>query len=116
MGDTFCYFAGMTIAVVAILGHFSKTVMLFLIPQLGNFVYGLPQLFRLVPCPRHRLPKFNADTGLVETSFVVFDPKKIGTLGKLCLAVFRLFGVVKVDEDVKDFAQSEVGEGDKLEG
>jgi UDP-N-acetylglucosamine--dolichyl-phosphate N-acetylglucosaminephosphotransferase len=106
----------MTIAVVAILGHFSKTVLLFLIPQVGNFVYGLPQLFRLVPCPRHRLPKFNADTGLVETSCVVYDPKKIGKLGKLCLAVFRAFRVVRVDEDVTDFAPSELGEGEKLEG
>lgn len=33
VGDTFCYFAGMTFAVVGILGHFSKTVLLFFIPQ-----------------------------------------------------------------------------------
>ena len=32
-GDTFCYFSGMTLAVVAILGHFSKTLLLFFIPQ-----------------------------------------------------------------------------------
>lgn len=29
VGDTFCYFAGMTFAVVGILGHFSKTLLLF---------------------------------------------------------------------------------------
>ena len=29
MGYTFCYFSGMTLAVVAILGHFSKTLLLF---------------------------------------------------------------------------------------
>ena len=29
VGDTFCYCAGMTFAVVGILGHFSKTMMLF---------------------------------------------------------------------------------------
>uniref|UniRef100_A0A6G4ZWC8 UDP-N-acetylglucosamine--dolichyl-phosphate N-acetylglucosaminephosphotransferase n=1 Tax=Rhipicephalus microplus TaxID=6941 RepID=A0A6G4ZWC8_RHIMP len=29
VGDTFCYFAGMTFAVVGILGHFSKTMLLF---------------------------------------------------------------------------------------
>lgn len=32
VGDTFCYAAGMTFAVVGILGHFSKTLMLFFIP------------------------------------------------------------------------------------
>ncbi len=36
VGDTFCYWAGMTIAVVAILGHFSKTLALFLLPQVGS--------------------------------------------------------------------------------
>ncbi|CAG0887663.1 unnamed protein product [Cyprideis torosa] len=57
VGDTFCYFAGITFACVAVLGHFSKTVMLFFLPQLLNFAISLPQLFRLVPCPRHRLPR-----------------------------------------------------------
>ena len=68
VGDTFCYFAGMTFAVVGILGHFSKTLLLFFIPQILNFIWSTPQLFRLVPCPRHRLPKFNAETGLMEPS------------------------------------------------
>ena len=58
VGDTYTYFAGMTFAVVAIIGHFSKTVLLFFIPQIFNFIYSVPQLFRLVPCPRHRLPKY----------------------------------------------------------
>lgn len=57
VGDTFCYFSGMTFAVVAILGHFSKTMLLFFIPQVFNFIYSVPQLFKMVPCPRHRLPK-----------------------------------------------------------
>ncbi|MEQ2171052.1 hypothetical protein GOODEAATRI_006703 [Goodea atripinnis] len=56
VGDTFCYFAGMTFAVVGILGHFSKTMLLFFIPQVVNFIYSLPQLFHIIPCPRHRLP------------------------------------------------------------
>ena len=30
VGDTFTYFAGMTIAVAGILGHFSETLLLFL--------------------------------------------------------------------------------------
>lgn len=33
VGDTYCYFAGMTFAVMGILGHFSKTLLLFFIPQ-----------------------------------------------------------------------------------
>ena len=57
VGDTFTYFAGMTLAVAGILGHFSETLLLFFIPQVINFVYSLPQLFKIVPCPRHRLPR-----------------------------------------------------------
>lgn len=57
VGDTYCYFAGMTFAVVGILGHFSKTMLLFFIPQVFNFLYSCPQLFHFVQCPRHRLPK-----------------------------------------------------------
>lgn len=72
VGDTYCYFAGMTFAVVGILGHFSKTLLLLFIPQIFNFVYSAPQLFRLVPCPRHRLPHFNARTGLMEPSRAQF--------------------------------------------
>ncbi|KAF1843383.1 UDP-GlcNAc-1-phosphate transferase [Cucurbitaria berberidis CBS 394.84] len=72
VGDTYCYFAGMVFAVVAILGHFSKTLILLLLPQAFNFVYSAPQLFHLVPCPRHRLPHFNARTGLLEPSRVEF--------------------------------------------
>jgi UDP-N-acetylglucosamine--dolichyl-phosphate N-acetylglucosaminephosphotransferase len=68
VGDTYCYFAGMTFAVVGILGHFSKTLLLFFIPQVLNFLWSCPQLFKLAPCPRHRLPHFNSDTGLMEPS------------------------------------------------
>ena len=42
VGDTFCYFAGMTFAVVGILGHFSKTMLLFFLPQILNFLLSLP--------------------------------------------------------------------------
>lgn len=68
VGDTYCYFAGITFAAVGILGHFSKTLLLFFIPQVINFLWSTPQLFKLVPCPKHRLPKFNAQTGLMEPS------------------------------------------------
>jgi len=66
VGDTFCYCAGMTFAVVGILGHFSKTLMLFFIPQFLNFILSIPQLIGIVHCPRHRLPKFNTSTYRLE--------------------------------------------------
>jgi UDP-N-acetylglucosamine--dolichyl-phosphate N-acetylglucosaminephosphotransferase len=66
IGDTYCYFAGMTLAVAGILGHYSKTLLLFFIPQILNFLISFPQLVGIVKCPRHRLPKFNATTGNLE--------------------------------------------------
>ncbi len=48
-----------------ILGHFSETLLLFLGPQVFNFLYSIPQLFKFVPCPRHRLPSFDPATGLL---------------------------------------------------
>lgn len=91
VGDTFCYFAGMTFAVVGILGHFSKTLLLFFIPQVINFVWSVPQLFKFIPCPRHRLPKFNIVTGLMEPStYTRKDGKKMAnmTVVNLCLQIF----------------------------
>lgn len=76
VGDTYCYFAGMLFAVVGILGHFSKTLLLLFVPQIFNFVYSAPQLVHIVPCPRHRLPRFNARTGLLEPSVATFDAEK----------------------------------------
>lgn len=85
VGDTFTTYAGMTFAVAGIMGHFSKTLLLFFMPQVLNFVYSLPQLLKIVPCPRcvvapvpgrmpaltmlsarHRLPRYNAATGKLE--------------------------------------------------
>ena len=66
IGDCFTYFAGMTFAVVGILGHFSKTLLLFFIPQVLNFLISLPQLIGIIPCPRHRLPKYNAKYDTLE--------------------------------------------------
>ncbi|EPE26090.1 hypothetical protein GLAREA_02002 [Glarea lozoyensis ATCC 20868] len=79
VGDTYCYFAGMVFAVVGILGHFSKTLLLLFIPQIFNFIYSAPQLFRIVECPRHRLPRFNARTNLMEPSVTewVSPPKPV---------------------------------------
>ena len=70
VGDTYCYFAGMTFAVMAILGHFSKTLLLFFGPQIINFVMSLPQLAKVYPCPRHRMPNYDPATDtLVASTF-----------------------------------------------
>lgn len=69
VGDTFTYFAGMTLAVTGILGNFSKTLMLFFIPQWINFFLSLPQLILpWIECPRHRIPKFDEKTGKLYSS------------------------------------------------
>jgi UDP-N-acetylglucosamine--dolichyl-phosphate N-acetylglucosaminephosphotransferase len=87
VGDTFCYFAGMTFAVIGIHGHFSKTLLLLFLPQIINFLYSIPQLFKLLPCPRHRLPRIDAKTKLMNYSafpcevnqFTLFKVKKDAT-------------------------------------
>lgn len=87
VGDTYCYFAGMTFAVVGISGHFSKTLLLFFIPQIINFLWSTPQLFKFIPCPKHRLPKFNAKTGMMEASKVVSR----GNVEKVNMTLINLF-------------------------
>ena len=57
-GDTLCYVTGMAFSVVGIQAHFSKTLLLFFMPQIFNFLLSCPQLFGLVPCPRHRVPRY----------------------------------------------------------
>ncbi|RDA95211.1 hypothetical protein CP533_1816 [Ophiocordyceps camponoti-saundersi (nom. inval.)] len=74
VGDTYCYFSGMVFAVVGILGHFSKTLGLLLVPQIFNFLYSCPQIFGIIPCPRHRLPRINPRSGKLEPSVVTWSP------------------------------------------
>ncbi|KOX77790.1 UDP-N-acetylglucosamine--dolichyl-phosphate N-acetylglucosaminephosphotransferase [Melipona quadrifasciata] len=99
VGDTFCYLSGMTFAVVGIIGHFSKTMLLFFIPQIINFLYSVPQLFQFIPCPRHRLPKYNKKTDKLQISTVVFNKKDIGSLGKFIAWIFRKLNIIKWQED-----------------
>jgi UDP-N-acetylglucosamine--dolichyl-phosphate N-acetylglucosaminephosphotransferase len=95
VGDTYCYFAGMVFAIVGILGHFSKTLLLLFIPQIFNFLYSAPQLFHLIPCPRHRLPRFNARTNLLEASVTEWSapPKPLVASALHILHRFRLLHV-----------------------
>lgn len=91
VGDTFCYFAGMTFAVVGILGHFSKTMLLFFLPQIFNFLYSVPQLFHLVPCPRHRMPNYDAETDRLTMSVFAYKKGRGLTFpGSFLLRIFRL--------------------------
>lgn len=89
----------MTFAVVGILGHFSKTLLLFFIPQIINFLYSVPQLFHFVPCPRHRMPKYNATTDQLEASKTQFRQSDLNILGRLCVAIFRLLRIIDWNED-----------------
>jgi UDP-N-acetylglucosamine--dolichyl-phosphate N-acetylglucosaminephosphotransferase len=74
-----------------------QSLLLLLIPQVLNFVYSCPQLFRLVPCPRHRLPSKQMDANNKPTGLLVpstmgpEDPRDNLTL--LCLAL-RKFGAM----------------------
>uniref|UniRef100_A0A1I7VQN4 UDP-N-acetylglucosamine--dolichyl-phosphate N-acetylglucosaminephosphotransferase n=1 Tax=Loa loa TaxID=7209 RepID=A0A1I7VQN4_LOALO len=106
VGDTFCYWAGMTLASACILGHFTKTMSLFLIPQflefsvsaIFNFIYSTPQLLHLVPCPRHRLPKYNSKTNTVDMSIVEFKENghilNLKPLTKTVLYFLDIFGLL----------------------
>ncbi|KAK5981161.1 UDP-N-acetylglucosamine--dolichyl-phosphate N-acetylglucosaminephosphotransferase [Trichostrongylus colubriformis] len=102
VGDTFCYWAGMTLAVVSILGHFSKTMILFLIPQVFNFLYSIPQLFKLVPCPRHRLPKFDGTTNTVGMSVAQFKEGDLKLLGRISLRLLSTCGLLYTKKFEKD--------------
>jgi len=90
VGDTFTYTAGMAFAVCGILGKSSKTIMLFFVPQFINFVLSLPQLFKLLPCPRHRLPSYVANTDKMHFSTFELNGRRYMnlTLINLVLAVF----------------------------
>ncbi|XP_035724041.1 UDP-N-acetylglucosamine--dolichyl-phosphate N-acetylglucosaminephosphotransferase-like [Vespa mandarinia] len=102
VGDTFCYLSGMTFAVVGIIGHFSKTTLLFFIPQIINFLYSIPQLFHFIPCPRHRLPKYNKDTDKLETSVTVFRYSDLNPSGKFLMWIFRTIKIVQWQKSSED--------------
>ncbi|GMH08145.1 hypothetical protein Nepgr_009985 [Nepenthes gracilis] len=93
VGDTYTYFAGMTMAVVGILGHFSETLLIFFLPQVLNFLLSLPQLAGIIPCPRHRLPRFDPQTGLLtgtnDGTLVNFFLRQFGRMTEesLCISL-----------------------------
>lgn len=71
VGDTFCYFSGSALLCIGLFGGFTKTIFLFCLPQFINFAISTPQLFKIVPCPRHRMPSidtFTEDKALTKVS------------------------------------------------
>jgi len=98
-GDTLCYVTGMAFAVVGIQAHFSKTLLLFFLPQIFNFIISCPQLFGLVPCPRHRVPRFDAETGMLYPSRAEFKDHAPSRLAVAVLRVLSMLGFVQLTED-----------------
>ena len=85
----------MAFAVVGIQAHFSKTLLLFFLPQIFNFLLSCPQLFGLVACPRHRVPRFDPDTNLLHPSTVAFErPPSVRTTS--ILQLFSLLGLTRL--------------------
>ncbi|EAN79997.1 UDP-N-acetylglucosamine-dolichyl-phosphate N-acetylglucosaminephosphotransferase, putative [Trypanosoma equiperdum] len=68
VGDSYTYFAGTVLSVAGVTGVYSKTLMLFFVPQLVNFAISLPQLLRIVPCPRHRVPRWDMKRDVMQNS------------------------------------------------
>jgi len=94
-GDTLCYVTGMAFAVVGIQAHYSKTLLLFFIPQIFNFIMSCPQLFGLVPCPRHRVPRYDPDTNLLYASTTEF-PKAPSRLTTVTLRTMAALGLTEL--------------------
>ncbi|XP_046805234.1 UDP-N-acetylglucosamine--dolichyl-phosphate N-acetylglucosaminephosphotransferase [Lucilia cuprina] len=88
----------MTFAVVGIIGHFSKTLILFFLPQIINFLYSIPQLFKFVPCPRHRLPKYDPKSDLLHISTTEFNKNELNILGKIMVTILKTFKLITWQE------------------
>ncbi len=117
VGDTFCYFAGQVLAVVGILGHFSKTLLLFFTPQIFNFLLSCPQLFGLVPCPRHRVPRVEkAEGGVVRlypSSAAWPEGQHAGRLAEVILRVFEAVRLVRLRRAVLTVKEEEATKSER---
>ncbi|WEU40767.1 MAG: UDP-N-acetylglucosamine--dolichyl-phosphate N-acetylglucosaminephosphotransferase [Candidatus Odinarchaeum yellowstonii] len=66
VGNSFTYFSGMFLISIAILTNMEKLFILCTFPQLINFLYSLRDFTGKTA--RHRVPKYNVYTGLLEDS------------------------------------------------
>ena len=83
--------------VTSFIGHFSKTLLLFFIPQIINFIYSTPQLFHLVPCPRHRLPRYDNKTCLLNMSYASYNPTTVNPVVMTTLRLLHRLGLVHIE-------------------
>ena len=99
VGDTFTLTAGAVLAAAGTLGHYCEMTLLFMLPELINFVFSLPQLVGIIPCPRHRLPHITENgklrgekknLNIVNYWLILFGEK---TEARLCveLIIFQVF-------------------------
>jgi len=76
-------------------------LLLFFIPQIFNFLLSCPQLFGLVPCPRHRVPTPDHTTGLLHPSTATFEDAPPSRLASLILKTLAYLRLVCITTDEK---------------
>ena len=96
VGDVYCYFAGMTLAVAAILGAGTKTMVLWFVPQGINFGYSLLQLSKWIDCPRHRMPKNKDKDVLTFSTVTIKDTTRLQAFVLTILGKCRIVYVKRV--------------------
>ncbi|OAG30882.1 UDP-N-acetylglucosamine--dolichyl-phosphate N-acetylglucosaminephosphotransferase [Nematocida sp. ERTm5] len=106
VGDVFCYFSGSALLCIGLFGGFMKTLFLFLIPQLFNFVLSTPQMFKILPCPRHRMPSVKHLDGPESITALIpstMQCKKTyiatGYLRQAIVRVYKFFNLVSYTEN-----------------
>jgi len=100
VGDTFCYFSGSSVLCIGMVGGFTKTVFLFFLPQLANFLFSAPQILGVIPCPRHRLPEMvlKGDVEYLVPSSTVFRYRRgiAGGMQKIVVFIATKLKIAKI--------------------
>lgn len=68
VGDTFTTYGGLAIAWMTFTRRCYAATTIMMIPQGLNLLLSLPQLLGFKKCPRHRLPAWNQETDMLESS------------------------------------------------
>ena len=66
--DTFTTYGGLAIAWMTFTRRSYVSTAFMMIPQGVNFILSLPQLLGYRPCPQHRLPAWNPDKDVLQSS------------------------------------------------
>ncbi|KAI5149465.1 UDP-N-acetylglucosamine--dolichyl-phosphate N-acetylglucosaminephosphotransferase [Nematocida ausubeli] len=102
VGDVFCYFSGSSLLCIGLFGGFIKTLFLFLFPQLFNFVFSMPQLMKIIPCPRHRMPSViytESSDALIVPSVVSLESKFLKSrIVYGVIKLYRILGLISYTE------------------